>query len=125
MTRSIKRFAVLLVAILIVLVLAIAALAAAKPKVTLTAATSSCKVGHSVKVGARVTGGAPAYEVRIYKKVGTRWKAVVTATLVSSGHYRAYVKATTKGTMQLRAGYVNSSGRVTVWSNVVRVKVKG
>jgi hypothetical protein len=124
MTRSVKRFGVVFVAILIVLTVVIAASAAAKPKITLTAAKSSCKVGDTVKVSATVTG-ADAYEVRIYKKVGSSWQKAVTATRVSPGHYVAYVKATAKGTMQLKAGYVNSSGSVTAWSNVVSIKVKG
>jgi predicted secreted protein len=81
-------------------------------------------VGKSVKVTATVSGGSSAYEVRVYKKSGSSWKMAVTATLVSSGQYTAYVKATSKGTMQLKAGYVNSSGKVTAWSNVVSVKVK-
>jgi hypothetical protein len=122
--RSVKRFAVMLLAVLIVLAVALTASAVAKPKVTLRAASSSCKVGHSVKVCATVAHGSSAYEVRIYKKVGSSWKKVVTATLIWPGHYHAYVKATAKGKMQLRAGYVNNSGSVTAWSNIVVVTVR-
>ena len=123
MKRSARRFGVLLAAVLIVLALTIAASAAAKPKVTLKAAKSSCKVGQSVKVSATVTGGSP-YEMRIYKKVGSRWKTVVTAAKISSGHYSAYVKATAKGSMLLKAACVNSSGSVTAWSNAIKITVK-
>jgi hypothetical protein len=124
MARSTRRFGVFVAAILIVLMVTIAASAAVKPKITLKAASSSCKVGKSAKVSATVTGGK-AYEVWIYKKVGSSWKKVVTATLVSSGHYSAYVKATARGTMQLKAACVNSSRSVTAWSNVVSIKVTG
>lgn len=122
MTRSIKRFAMLFVAVVMVLTVTTAVSAAASPKITLKAASSSCKVGKSVKVTATVTGGT-AYEVRIYKKAGSSWKKAVTATLVSSGTYTAHVKASTKGTLKLKAAFVNSSGSVTAWSNVVSVKV--
>ena len=123
MTRSVKRFGVLFAGVLVVLLVMIAVSAAASPKITLKAASSSCKVGNSVKVTATTSGGT-AYEVFIYKKVGSgSWTKAVTATLVSSGTYTAYVKASAKGTLKLKAGFVNSSGTVTVWSNVVSVKV--
>ena len=123
MTRSVKGFGVVLAAILIVVLATIAASAVAGSTITLSAAKSSCKVGDTVKVSATVSG-TDAYEVRIYKKVGTSWQKVATATRVSTGHYVAYVKATKKGTMKLKAGYVNSSGNVTAWSNIVTITVK-
>ncbi len=122
MTRSIRRFGVLFGGVLVVLLVTIAVSAAATPKISLKAASSSCKVGNSVKVTATTSGGT-AYEVRIYKKSGSTWKKAVTATLVSSGTYTAYVKASAAGTMKLKAGFVNSSGTVTAWSNIVSVKV--
>jgi uncharacterized protein (DUF58 family) len=124
MTRTIRRFGLLLAAVLVVLLVAITVSAAASPRIALKAASPTCTLGKSVKVTATVTGGT-AYEVCIYKKVGWSWKKAVTATLVSSGQYTAYVKASTKGVMQLKAGIVGSSGSVTAWSNVVSIKVKG
>jgi uncharacterized protein (DUF58 family) len=122
MARPVKRFGVCFAAVLIVLMVTVAVSAAANPTITLKAASSSCKVGRSVKVTATVTGGA-AYEVCIYKNSGSSWKKAVTATLVSSGTYSAYVKASAKGTLKLKAGFVDSSGKVTAWSNIVSVKV--
>lgn len=122
MTRSIGRFGMLLAAVLVVLMVTTAVSAAATPKVKLKAASSSCKVGKSVKLTATVTGGT-AYEVRIYKRVGSTWKKAVTATLVAPGKYIAYVKASAKGNMQLKAGFVDRSGKVRAWSNTVSVKV--
>ncbi len=122
MTHPVKRFGVLFAAVVIILMVTIAASQAANPTIKLKAASSSCKVGNSVKVTATVSGGT-AYEVCIYKKVGSSWKKAVTATLVSTGTYTAYVKATAKGTLKLKAGLVNSSGTVTAWSNIVSVNV--
>ena len=122
MSASSKRLMLLVATVVIVLGVAVAASAASKPSIKLSA-TSSCKVGASVKASATVSG-TDAYEVRIYKKSGSSWSKVVTATRTSTGHYVAYVSASKKGSMQLKAGYVNSSGSVTAWSNVVTVKVK-
>lgn len=122
MTRSIGRFSMLLAAVLVMLMVTTAVWAATTPKVRLKAASSNCKVGTSVKLTATVTGGT-AYEVRIYKKVGSTWKKAVTATLVAPGKYIAYVKASANGIMRLKASFVDSSGRVRAWSNTVSVKV--
>ena len=122
MSRSSTRLALLILAIAIALGLALAAPAASKPSITLSAGSSSCKVGASVKVTAAVSG-TDAHEVRIYKKSCLTWSKIVTATRTSKGHYVAYVSPSKKGTMKLKAGYVNSSGSVTAWSNVVSVKV--
>jgi hypothetical protein len=119
-----KRFGVSLAVTLIAVLVAMAVAAAASPQVKLKAASSSCRVGHSVKLIATVSGGS-AYEVGIYEKSGRSWNEVVTATLVSTGVYSAYVKCTAKGAMQLKAGIIDSSGDVTAWSNVVSVNVTG
>jgi hypothetical protein len=123
MTRSITRLGTILAAVLVVLVVTAAVATAATPSIKLKAASSTVKKGKSVKLTATTAGGTP-YEVRIYKKVGTSWNKVATATLVSAGTYVAYVKATTTGSMQLKAAFVNSSGNVQAWSNKVTVKVK-
>ena len=123
MSRSERRVVLLVATIVLAFTVAVVASAATKPSIKLSTSTSTCKVGASVKVSATVSG-TDAYEVRIYKKVGSSWSKVVTATRTSTGHYVAYVTAKTKGTMQLKAGYVNSSGSITAWSNVLSIKVK-
>ena len=80
------------------------------------------KVGASVKLTATTAGGT-AYEVRIYKKSGTKWTKVVTAALVSPGTYVADLEAKVKGTLRLKAAFVNSSGTVKAWSSPISIKV--
>lgn len=123
-----KRWLTELGAILVLtVVLAFAvssALADSTPKLKLTAAKSSGKVGTSIKFSVVVTANTPPYEVRIYAKTGSTWRKVTTAKLVSAGKYTASVKLTKKGKMRVKAAYLNSSGAVKAYSNIVTIKVK-
>jgi hypothetical protein len=123
MKRAVIGAAVVLVALSVLVVASIGSAESAAPKVKLTASPTTCKVNASVKLTASVTAKDAPYEVRIYKKVDASWQQVATASKVSGGKYVAYVKARPKGTLQFKAGYVNSKGSVTAYSNVVAVKV--
>lgn len=114
---------VILVALTLLAVLATVAAASAPPKLTLTSASKSGKVGSSVKLSATVVSSTPAYEVWIYGKTGSTWHKMATATLVSSGHYTAYVKLTRRGKLQLRAAFIDKAGVVQAYSNTVTITV--
>ena len=125
MRRCTRCLGILLTITLLALLLAVAASAKPLPRLVLRTASSSCKVGASVRVTVTLKGGATPYEVRIYRNVGSGWQRVATATLVSTGKWVAYVTASKTGQLQLKAGGVNSSGTVRAYSNTVTVKVTG
>lgn len=99
------------------------ALASSSPRLTLTAAARAGKVGSSLRLAATVDSARPAYEIWIYGKSGLRWHKMATATLVSAGHYTAYVRLTRQGRLLLRAAFIDKAGRVRAYSNTVTVAV--
>ena len=112
-----------LVALALLAALTSVALASSSPKLTLTAAKKSGTLDSSVRLSVSVSSSKPAYEIWIYGKTGSTWHKVATATLVSSGHYTAYVKLTSRGKLQLRAAFIDKSGHVLAYSNTVTVTV--
>jgi hypothetical protein len=111
-----------LVALLLIAASSGIASATSPPKLSLSCANKG-KVGSSVRVTVTVTSTTPAYEIWIYGKTGSSWRKMATATLVSAGHYTAYIKLTTHGKLQLRAAFVDKSKSVKAYSNTVTVSV--
>lgn len=94
-----------------------------KPKLNLKASPTKCKVNTSVKFTVTVKSSKPAYEVRIYKYASGSWRKVATASQVAAGRYTAFAKASPQGAVKFKAGYVNSKGSVTAYSNPVTITV--
>jgi hypothetical protein len=125
MKRRLALLSLMALAMLLLSVLASVALASSsKPKLTLKAASSSVSVGSSLKLSVTVVSSTAPYEVRILKKTSSGWVRVATATLVAEGKYTAYVTFTSKGKRTLKAAYVNASGAIKAYSNLVTVTVK-
>jgi len=114
------------VAALLVVVLVVASTVAAdssKPTLRLKASKTKCEVGTSVKFTVTVNASTAAYAVRLYKKYNGSWHFVTSASHVSGDTYVAYATAKPKGNRPFKAGYVNSAGTVTAYSNKVIVVV--
>ncbi len=103
--------------------LASASLASSPPKLTLTPASKTGKLGTSLRVYVSVVSSQPAYEIWIYGRTTSSWHRVASATLVSSGKYTAFVKLTKKGKLLLRAAFIDKSGTVRAYSNTVSITV--
>jgi PhoPQ-activated pathogenicity-related protein len=118
------KIALSVVLLLVVVLLVAAAVSAdsSKVKLSLKASPTKCKVGKSVKFTVTVTSKTAPYEVRLYKSTGGSWSKVTTASKVAAGQYVAYAKASPKGTLRFKAGFVNSQGSVITYSNSVSVK---
>jgi hypothetical protein len=123
MKRLVIRAGVIAVALTLLAGLTSVASASTSPKLRLSTTSRSGKVGTSLKVSVTVDSSRPAYEIWIYGKTGSAWHKVATATLVSSGHYTAYVKLTRHGKLMLRAAFVDKSRHVQAYSNTVTVTV--
>jgi hypothetical protein len=114
-----------LVVILVVALLVGAAMSAeaSKPTLALKASPTKCVVGTGVKFTVTVSSVTPAYEVRLYKKAAGVWNCVATATQVAADRYVAFAKPGAAGKRVFKAGFVNSKGAVTAYSNQVTVTV--
>ena len=123
MNRRGLSWSVVIVLGVVLLVVSGVAAGSSAPKLSLKAAPTKCKVGTSVKFTVKVTSVKPAYEVRIYKTTSGTLSNVATATRVATGTYVAYVKTASVGKKYFKAGFVNSSGSVTAYSNSVTVTV--
>jgi hypothetical protein len=124
MKRLVLIIAIMLVAVSVSVAVTVGPAESAGTKLSLQASPTSCGVNTSVKFTATVTGGSTPYAVNLYKKAGTSWQKVATASQVSNSQYVAYATASPKGSLQFKAGSVNSSGTVLAYSNVVKVKAK-
>jgi hypothetical protein len=114
----------LLAAVVLVLVLVSSVSAdSSKPTLVLKASPTKCKVNTMVTFTVTVQSKKPAYEVRVYKNAGSAWTQVATASQVADGRYTGYAKASPKGKVKFRAGYVDSKGKVTAYSQLVTVTV--